>query len=283
MMPTPPMLESSSAPAPAISGVLLVAAVAACAVSWSADADAQEARPADLAGVWSTNSLDTLRNPAWDLMGLLSCRCATETYEYLHGLLYDPANDHMSAENIILALEAHTLDVIDGKLTDTGRAVGTAFDLADDPAIQCERFPTFRTVLHSDPIELEFHEDRILIRGEDLTIDRTVYIDGRSHPPSGAVTPEGHSIGWFEDGALVIETVGVTPGLVDDQLRLHSSERARSVERYTLSADGKQLTVDFTLYDPVMLEEPLTIRRPRVLTPNVSLDRRPCEEIAGQF
>jgi len=244
---------------------------------------AQEAPPVDLSGVWSTNSLDTLTNPGWDIVGQFSCRCTSETYEYLHSLLYDPANDHLSAEEILDALEANTSEVIADRLTDTGREVGLAYDLADDPAIQCERFPVFRTILHSDPIEFELYDDRIIIKGEDLTVDRTVYMDGRGHPDGGEKTPAGHSIGWYEGSTLVVETVDVAPALIDDQLAIHSSDQARSIERYTVSADGRRLDAKFTLHDPVMLREPLTIERPRVLTPDVTLERPPCEAISGQF
>lgn len=244
---------------------------------------AQEARPIDLTGVWSTAGLDTFSNPAWDIVGLFSCRCTAETYDYLHTLLYDPANDDLSAQDIIDALEANTHEVIAAKLTDRGRTVADAFDLADDPAIQCERFPAFRTVLHSDPIQFEVYGDRIVIKGEDLTVDRTVFMDGRGHPENAEKSPAGHSIGWYEGRSLVVETVGVTAGLVDDQLAVHNSDQARSIERYTLSPDGRRLDVEFTLYDPVMLEEPLTIVRPRVATPEIELQRPPCSAIAGQF
>ncbi|HEY5622672.1 MAG TPA: hypothetical protein VIV14_02850 [Gammaproteobacteria bacterium] len=244
---------------------------------------AQGIRPADLVGVWSTNSVDTLTNPAWDIEGKFSCRCAAETYDYLQSILHDPANDHMSAGEIIEAIEAHTLEVIADRLTETGRAVGAAFDLADDPAIQCERFGAFRTVLHSDPIEFEVFDDRIVIRGEDLTVDRTVYTDGRGHPENGQKTVAGHSIGWFEGRTFVVETVDVAANFADDQLAIHNSDRARSIERYTVSTDGNLLTVDLTIFDPVMLRAPLTIRRPRVRTPDVQLERPPCEAISGQF
>ena len=240
---------------------------------------AQNDAPVDLSGVWSTNSFDTLENPGWDIVGLFSCRCAIETYDLLNSLLNDRANDHMNAIEILDALEAHTDEVIADRLTSRGREVGAAFDLA----IQCESFPSFRTALHSDPIVFETHDDYIVIKGEDLTVDRTVYMDGRGHPENLEPTPAGHSIGWYEDGALVVETVGVTPSLVDDQLTLHSSAQARSVERYRPIADGRRLDTYFTLTDPVMLQSPLTIRRVRVQTPDVELDRAPCEAIAGQF
>ena len=79
---------------------------------FSASGHVQDGPPVDLTGVWSTNSLDTLGNPAWDLEGLLSCRCAIETYDYLRELLGDPANDYLSAEDLIRMTEAHTLQVV---------------------------------------------------------------------------------------------------------------------------------------------------------------------------
>ncbi len=244
---------------------------------------AQETQAVNLAGVWSTNSVDTLENPAWGIEGQFSCRCTTETYELLNSLLLDPSNDHLSAEEIIGTLAAHTHQIIANRLTDSGRAIGQAFDLADDPAIQCERFGVFRTILHSDPIEFDVNDDRIIITGEDLTVDRTVYMDGRGHPDGGQNSNSGHSIGWYEGRTLVVETVDVAPNLADDQLAIHNSDQARSIEHYTVSSDGTSLDVKFTLYDPVMLKEPLTIERPRVLTAEVELDRPPCEAISGQF
>ena len=249
----------------------------------SASAHAQEGPPVDLTGVWSPNSFDTLQNPAWDLVGLLSCRCAAETYDYLQELLDDPANDHMSGQDLIRAIEEHTQQVVHDRLSDLGRETAANYDLADDPAIQCERFGAFRTILHSDPIEFEMHDDRIEVKGEDLSVDRTVYMDGRGHPEGMPNTSAGHAIGWWEGETLVIETVGVTANLMDDGLAIHNSDQARGVERYMLGPDGRSLDMSFTMYDPVMLNGPLTIRRPRVLTPDVKLDRAPCEVISGQF
>ena len=57
--------------------------------------NAQDTPPVNLSGVWSTNSLDTLENPAWNIEGHFSCRCTNETYEYLRSLQYDPSNDYL--------------------------------------------------------------------------------------------------------------------------------------------------------------------------------------------
>ena len=108
----------------------------------------QESPPADLTGVWSTNSLDTLRNPAWDLEGLLSCRCAAETYDYLRMLLDDPSNDGLSAEDLIRMTEEHTLQVVRDRLSEFGLEYAANFDLG-----RRHRHPvrTLRRVSHHRP------------------------------------------------------------------------------------------------------------------------------------
>ena len=66
---------------------VLVIAFAGYAFLQLSSAEPQETAPLSLAGVWSTANLDTLENPAWDIVGLFSCRCTAETYDYLESLL----------------------------------------------------------------------------------------------------------------------------------------------------------------------------------------------------
>jgi hypothetical protein len=257
--------------------------VIALAIGLSSLVMAQEQLPVDFSGVWSTNSIDVLNDPAWDTVGHFSCACTRETYELLMSLLNDPAQDSLSAVEIVTRMEAHTIDVIANRLTETGARVGQEFDLADDPAIQCNRFGAFRTILHADPIEITTFDDRIEIRGEDLTVERTVYLNEAEHPDAEEKISSGHSIGWFEGNTLVVETTNVPAGMVDDQLSLHHSDQASSIERYTLNEAENVLNTSFTLHDPVMLKAPLIIDRPRVLTPGVSLELAPCDVISGQY
>lgn len=267
---------------------ILVAAVCRsllvmCTCLGASIANSQESVPFELSGVWSVNSLDVFENPAWDTEGLFSCRCTDETNELFRSIINDPAQDGMSARDIVERLEAHTLEVIADRLNNAGTKYGAEFDLADDPAIQCERFGAFRTVLHSDPIEFETFEDRVVIKGEDLTVDRTIYLDRDAQPVNDENTPAGHSVGWYDGRTLVVETTNVSAGMVDDQLSLHHSDQAHSIERYTLNEASNVLFTSFTLYDPVMLKAPIVIERPRILTPGVSLELAPCEVISGQF
>jgi hypothetical protein len=136
--------------------------------------------------------------------------------------------------------------------------------------------------LHSDPVRIEQTEDRIVIRTEDMASDRVIYMDGRGHPEDGPLDALGHSIGWYEDSTLVVDTANVAANVAEDNLNIHNTDHASSIERYTLSEDGTRLHMQFTLIDPVMYREPLVLERTRLFTPDVGLLDAPCESISGQ-
>ena len=243
-------------------------------------AGAQEPPPA-LSGIWST-TVTALEHPGWSLEELFYCACTPDTYERIAELLNDSANDNLSATEILREIGAHNRRSIAERFTESARDYAAAFDHRDDPAIQCEPFGVFRSLLHGDPIEFEQQEDRVIIRGEDMASDRTIFIDGRGHPADLQPSPMGHSIGWYEGSTLVVETAGVSAAIAEDSLNIHNSDEATSVERYTLSEDGSRLHMTFTLEDPVMFREPLTLRTTRLFTPEVPLEDLPCEAISGQ-
>lgn len=244
-------------------------------------AEAQGVPRPDLSGIWST-TVTHIQHPGWSIEELFDCNCTPESHEYLRDLLYDPANDHMSAQDIQSAVKEFNDEAIAALFTETARQYAAVYDPADDPSIQCEPFGAIRTILHNDPIAFEQYEDRIVIRGEDMTSDRTVFMDGRPNPAQGEKSLTGHSIGRYEGSALVIETTDLTANIAEDNLSIHHSDQARGVERYTLSDDGTKLKMTFTLIDPVMYREPLTLEQTRILTPDARIIDAPCESISGQ-
>ncbi len=239
----------------------------------------EQARP-DLNGIWN-GTVTSTQHPLWTVEELFQCNCTPEAYEYLNELLYNPAYDHMSAEDIIDEVARFNSEQIASLFTDEARAYAEAFDHANDPAIQCEYFGAFRTIMHNDPILIEQTDDRITIYPEDMASDRVIYMDERPHPDD-ILSPLGHSIGWYEGNTLVIETVGVSAAIADDNLSIHNTDGARSIERYTISDDGTHLVMDFTIFDPNTFIEPLTLRRTRIFTPDWTIEDAPCESISGQ-
>jgi len=78
------------------------------------------------------------------------------------------------------------------------------------------------------------------------------------------ITPSwfGESIGHYENGALVIDTVGLsTRNSYIDNFRTPHTEKLHVVERFTIDPDGKNLTAIVTVEDPDTFNAPLTMQQ----------------------
>jgi hypothetical protein len=73
----------------------------------------------------------------------------------------------------------------------------------------------------------------------------------------------GESIGWYENGdTLVVDTIGLqTKMSFLDNFRTPHTEKLHVVERFTISADGKNLTAVVTAEDPDTLNGPITMTK----------------------
>jgi len=68
----------------------------------------------------------------------------------------------------------------------------------------------------------------------------------------------GESIGHYENGELVVDTIGLsTRNSYIDNFRTPHSEKEHVVERFKLSADGKMLEASLVVDDPDTFNEPL--------------------------
>ena len=82
---------------------------------------------------------------------------------------------------------------------------------------------------------------------------RYIYIDGRSHPAADELEPttNGHSIGRWEGGTLIVDTVGFNDrGVARIPGGGYRTPGSHLVERYRLHEDGRRLSVVFTWEDP---------------------------------
>ena len=87
---------------------------------------------------------------------------------------------------------------------------------------------------------------------------RHIYMDGRTHPDPTHWTPSGygHSVGRYENGALVIDTTGLTTGVVAAGGR--RTPETHVTERVQVSPDGMLLTITYTWTDPKLYLKPHT-------------------------
>ncbi|MGY9003645.1 MAG: hypothetical protein ACKVIF_10710, partial [Rhodospirillales bacterium] len=97
-------------------------------------------------------------------------------------------------------------------LNDNARQAAADFDplSAENPNSSCVGRPTpggfVSSNLYMIEIEIREDEDLIIIRSERDAEERMVYMDGRSHPGSDQLVATGHSIGWWDEDTLVVDT-----------------------------------------------------------------------------
>ncbi|HXE56296.1 MAG TPA: hypothetical protein VN541_24935 [Tepidisphaeraceae bacterium] len=136
-----------------------------------------------------------------------------------------------------------------------------AAEAAGDPKglfVNClpEGMPSWMLITHN-ALEFLFSPGRVTILGEsDGNRLRRIYTDGRGHPADPDPTFHGHSIGHWQGGTLVVDTVGILP-----QTYIAVSEAVG------LPNDGDLHVIErIHLVGPDTLRDDLEIIAPHVLT-----------------
>lgn len=163
-------------------------------------------------------------------------------------------------------------------LNDRGKAQAAAFDIDDDPVLDCIPMGVPRLILSTYAQRFTRREDAIVIEKERTPQIRTVHLGGAPRPASFVPNELGYSVGRFEsDGTLVIETDGFAHTPWGNARGLDSSTEKRVVERYKLTADGFGMDVEYTVTDPVYLLEPFTVRSQYRKTADIAFVTERCE------
>ncbi len=106
------------------------------------------------------------------------------------------------------------------------------------------------------PLEFLFTPGRVTMQHEAWMQTRSIFTDGRGHPEDLDVGIFGHSIGRWEDGTLVVDTVGIKT-ITELETGIRHSDQLRITERIHLSPDDPDtLVVEMTMVDPEALETP---------------------------
>lgn len=145
-----------------------------------------------------------------------------------------------------------------GELTEKGAKAKAEYTEADNPVIDCIPFPLPAIVTAPYLYNVEILEDRVRIRTELFGVERNFYTDGRPHPENAEPSNQGHSIGWWEEDTLVVDTVFYDYNRTGNRSGVPGGLQKHSVERYQLTEDGTQLKVDYVIEDPEYMVEPMT-------------------------
>ena len=163
-------------------------------------------------------------------------------------------------------------------LTDEGNRAVESFDDELPLGTECISDPAPYPMLLpvSTNIEVGASSTRIRFEGDRGLVERIVHMDRRSH--FGATyTNQGHSIGWWEDGTLVVDTNHFEPHAQGHSGGLPSSADKHLIEKFELSSDGAKLSYAFRVEDPKYLAEPTAATFEMMYRPDLEVQDVPCD------
>ena len=247
-------------------------------------ASAQTADPVEpFLGTWS--GVFTTQDHEYWTFADLQCfvGCPLDFYDHLSALLADPANDVRPAMALSGESEAAWLAAFEATLTPLGRQVREANKPENDPKfLNCQPYGFVREVTNPLPMQIRRDGEHLLVRYEEWSLFRPIYLDGRPQPMHRTPSLLGHSVGRVENGVLIVETARVTPDLISDTSQAGHSGELTAVERYTVRDNPHRLEVTLTLTDPAMFTKPLVVTKTWLYTPDVELVQDTCSQQPGK-
>ena len=117
-----------------------------------------------------------------------------------------------------------------------------------DPHIHCLPYGMPRVLAVNQPFEIVQTQGRVFMLFEADQLVRRIYTDGRKHPEDTDATYMGHSIGKWEQDALVVDTVALSGLTWLDSIGHPHSDALRIVERIR-RINRNTLEINFTFYD----------------------------------
>jgi hypothetical protein len=148
----------------------------------------------------------------------------------------------------------------------------------------CERIAPPLLHVFPDLRTIEVADGTVVIRTETNGVnqERIVHVDQDTHPAGLEPTVEGHSIGRWDGGTLVIDTVGFAPSRTPDLVLLPTHRGTHLVEKLTLTHDRRHLDYEFTIDVPAYLVEPATFRATWDYRPDLEPSGAACDPEAAR-
>ncbi len=171
---------------------------------------------------------------------------------------------------------------ISWSLTDKGLAAVESYDERSmSPSNDCVPELPPRAMIFPAIKSIEIGEEVTVIRTDESS--RTVHMNVDSHE-GAPYTNQGHSIGWWEDDVLVIDTAHFAEHRSGNAPGLPSGRQRHLIERFELTADRSGLTYTFWVEDPEYLAEPMMGTLDLRYRPDLPFVSLPCNpEIARRY
>lgn len=135
-------------------------------------------------------------------------------------------------------------------LTEKGRAAIASYDdRTMNPQIECMSRTAPWVMIFTGVQRIDIGDDLTSIRTEYDTVERTIDMTSTTHVGAG-VDHHGHSIGWWQNDVLVVDTTHFSAHRNGNARGVPSGPRKHLVEHFELNDDGAGLTYRFELDDP---------------------------------
>jgi hypothetical protein len=160
-------------------------------------------------------------------------------------------------------------------LSAKGEALVAQFSEDQNPVLECYDPGPPKSMTLPYAHRIRYQDASTLLIERDLMEDqRVVHLD-RS-VPAGPPSKMGHSIGWFENGDLIVETTGFIADRWGTHTGIDSSEQKQVRERFHLVDGGMGIEIEITVTDPVYLSAPATFTHRWIKVVNRELVQAPC-------
>jgi hypothetical protein len=113
-------------------------------------------------------------------------------------------------------------------------------------------------MVDSIPIMIGVNDDTVTFDIDG--VQRRVVHIGAAHPADMEPTLFGHSVGYWDNTKLIVDTVAFSAHPEGMGFRFPSSNAKHIVERFSLSDDRRHLDYEITVEDPTYLAAPMTYR-----------------------
>jgi hypothetical protein len=120
----------------------------------------------------------------------------------------------------------------------------------NNPRMRCETTSIIFDWTFDGPVNrITQNKDTIVLQYGQLGFTRTIHMNAKTHPTTIKPSRAGHSIGRWEKDVLIVDTIGVAPGVLSPPIL--NSDKLHVVERFSLDPEKMLLTRSYTAEDPV--------------------------------
>jgi hypothetical protein len=169
-------------------------------------------------------------------------------------------------------------------VTEKGRAAMATIDPRATTQKDCIPIGVPAVMFYPVANTITVQRDRVVMKVDWMESERTIFLDGRRHPPASDTFLHGHSVGRWEGDTLVAETTNFRDHPMGLSASLPSSTQKRVIERFRLSPDRKDLIYSGVIEDPLYLSRPVEWSGQWVYRPNMPHSNEKCDlEVARKF